>query len=102
LDWDLIFGCAVKAISSPGVRSPYAAPSSCKRSLFDVSIISEFTIDSLSNVRGEFEVLVHHHDDERSTEGHPQRLGRDLNWGGGQIYTYRVLQTIQMKLILLL
>ena len=49
----------------------------------DVSIISAFTIDSLSNVRGEFEVLVHHHDDERSTEGHPQRLGRDLNWGGG-------------------
>ena len=26
-------------------------------------------------MRGEFEVLVHHHDDERSTEGHLQRLG---------------------------
>ena len=35
-------------------------------------------------MRGEFEVLVHHHDDERSTEGHPQRLGRNLNWGGGE------------------
>ena len=26
-DWDLIFGCAVKVISSPGVRSPCIFPS---------------------------------------------------------------------------
>ena len=36
-------------------------------------------------MRGEFEVLVHHHDDERSTEGHLQQLGRDFNLGNGGV-----------------
>ena len=32
-DWDLIFGCAVKAFSSLGVRSPWAVERKEKKSL---------------------------------------------------------------------
>ena len=33
LDWDLIFGRAVKAISSPGVRSPWQVSSKAARAV---------------------------------------------------------------------
>ena len=66
-DWGLIFGRAVKAISSPGVRSPRTKTYESKLTYY-VSLV---------------------------------RPGQKENSKPRQRYTYRVLQTIQMKLILL-